>query len=214
MFGQAALGGLRFGFKLADFRPRREIASMQRTNSYIRTIFPGLAIGMSILLGGCQGSGQQAVAEDQPAVPPANSTTAASAQVSPYTPGAAPAKPLSSCNLEAIGTVKYGLDPIELAAGRQNAFKGWVDASQLTQPSYWLRFDDKNASRHMHVRFDLTVKRADVVAADPNAPLVSGFTVSVPANALPVGQYHVYLAVQSGGAAYICDNGRYVKITP
>lgn len=187
---------------------------MYRTNSYTRTIFPGLAIGMSILLGGCQGSGQQANAGNQPTAQPATSTGVASAPISSYTPSATPAKPLSSCNLETVGAVTFGSQPLPLKPDEQNMFKGWVDASGLTQPSYWLRFESQSASRYLQVPVTLTIQRPDVASAHAGAPLVSGFDVTLPAGSLPSGEYHVYLAVISAGGTYVCDNGRHIDVAP
>lgn len=185
---------------------------MLHTNLYARTISLGLAIGASTLLVGCQGLGQQADAGKQPAELPATSTTAASARISAYTPSAAPAKPLAYCNLEAVGTIAFGSDPVVLAAGQQNAFRGWVDASDLTKPSYWLRFDDQSANRHLQASLTLTVQRPDVASAHAGAPLVSGFSQKLPVNALPTGHYHVYVAISSDGETYTCDNGRHVEV--
>lgn len=185
---------------------------MLHTNLYARTISFGLVIGASTLLVGCQGSGQQAIAENQHAALPAPSTIAASAQISPYTPGATPENPLSYCNLEAVGTVAFGADPVVLAAAQQNVFRGWIDASGLAKPSYWLRFDDQSANRHLQAPLALTVQRPDVASAHAGAPLVSGFSQKLPVNALPPGHYHVYVAVSSDGETYTCDNGRRVEV--
>lgn len=185
---------------------------MYRMHSYARIIFVGLAIGTSILLGACQGSGQQAVAGKQSAVSPATNTTAVFAQIFSYTPGAVPAKLLSSCNLEAAGAAAFGSNPVALAAGQQNAFKGWINASGLTTPSYWLRFDDQSANRHLQAPVTLTVQRPDVASAHAGAPLVSGFDADLPAGSLPNGKYHVYVAAEAGGTIYVCDNGRYITV--
>ena|SRR5690348_4760207 len=118
--------------------------------------------------------------------------------------------PLANCNLEMVDDRAFGTGTLALQSGHANVFKGWLDAAGVANPVYWMRFDDTNAERHMQTSFSLTEQRADVAAARPDAPLVSGFRLTLPHGVLPVGSYHVYLAVESGGKTYVCDSGRYI----
>lgn len=191
---------------------------VRHTNSHVRIVFCGVVLGMGTLLGACHQTGNQSATGQQatssaPAVP-SPGTAATSAKVVAYVPGTLPTKLLSSCNLEAVGTARYGAEPMLLKSGERKAFKGWIDASALAQPIYWLRFDDKSASRHVQMPVTLTVQRPDVASTHAGAPLVSGFDVDLPAGSLPDGKYHVYLAAEAGGTIYVCDNGRYVTVAP
>ena len=184
---------------------------MQRTNSLARILFLGPVAGMFILLGACQGPSQQAGAGNQLAEPSTKGTTAV-APISSYTPGTAPAKLISYCNLEAVGAVAFQSGPVELTPRKQIVFKGWIDASELTKPSYWLRFDDQSANRYLQAPVTLMVPRPDVASAHAGAPLISGFSQTLPVNGLPAGRYHVYIVVSSDGETYTCDNGRHVEV--
>lgn len=119
--------------------------------------------------------------------------------------------PLASCNLERLNSEMLGAGPLTLNPSQANTFTGWMDPSGVGTPSLWLRFDDVRAKRYLHVPIQLTIERPDVLASDPNAPRVSGFALRLLPNELPVGQYHVYLAVTTDAATYVCDNGRHVN---
>lgn len=119
--------------------------------------------------------------------------------------------PLANCNLERLNSEMFGALPLRLNPSQANTFTGWMDPSGVGTPRFWLRFDDVQAKRYLHVPIQLTIERPDVLASDPNAPRVSGFALRLPANEVPVGQYHVYLAVTTDTAAYVCDNGRHVN---
>lgn len=127
-----------------------------------------------------------------------------------YAPGAY--TPLITCNLGMVNATNFGSQPVALKTEHANAFKGWLFASGLAAPEYWLRFDDQHAGSYLHTPLQLSIERPDVVAAHPEAPRDSGFAVTIPANALPAGHYHAYIAVNSGGTTYICDSGRYVDV--
>lgn len=167
----------------------------------------------TISIAACQEPGQQAAAKSSSAaaVPPtaSNRETHGPSEVIAYDPGAS-VKPISNCNLEAIGSVTLGQQPVSLKSGESNVFKGWVYAAQKGQLSYWLRFDDQAQTRYLQRRVELTVPRPDVVAIDADAPLISGFDANLAAGSLPAGKYHVYLAAVTGGVTYICDNGRQI----
>ena len=128
-----------------------------------------------------------------------------------YTPSSA-YKPLSTCNLGMVNAATFGTHPVELKTGAVNTFKGWLFATNLDSPTYWLRFDGQRGDRYLQSPLKLDVERPDVTAVHADAPRVSGFAVTIPANALPPGQYHAYLAVTSGDTTYICDSGRHVDV--
>lgn len=130
-----------------------------------------------------------------------------------YTPSSS-YRPLSTCNLSNFNNATFGAEPVALKWGAPNSFSGWVVTAGIAHPTFWLRFDDRHASRYLHIPFQLTIDRPDVVAAHPDAAKVTGFGVTVPATVLPNGQYHVYLVVKSGDTTYICDSGRHVEVEP
>lgn len=170
--------------------------------------------GSAILLCACQqqGGSPSKVESSSPGATNAKVGNVDVARLQPYTPGAY--TPLSSCNLDVMnGSVVAG-SPVKMRAGSVNTFGGWIDASGLATPGFWLRFDDTQNHRYLEAPIQLTIKRPDVVAVHPDAPSVSGFSVSVAANALPAGPYHAYLVVQSGGMTHICDSGRHIEVEP
>lgn len=190
---------------------------MQYLNSYVRTVCCGAVLGVATLLSACQPGGHNSSTWSHVAsskTVPSTDTSAASPGIAAYTPGAMQARRLTSCNLEAMGAVRFGAQPMSLNPGGKGAFAGWIDASGLTQPAYWLRFDDQSASHYFQVPVKLTLQRSDVAATHPGAPLVSGFDVSLPIGGLPDGKYHIYLATTVGDVVYVCDNGRYVTVAP
>lgn len=179
----------------------------------------GSIISVAVLMAACQEPGHQGATAKSPVTSsqaaPLASTAHASGDVIAYTPPhATVSKPLTECNLEYVDAIPFSSRVVALKNEQPNAFKGWIDGSSFTQPSYWLRFDDPAANRYLQVHVAQTIPRPDVQAADADAPLVSGFRVNVPANSLPVGHYHVYLAVESDDTIYNCDNGRHIEIEP
>lgn len=192
---------------------------MHQMNPCGRAIHIGLVIGAAVLVAACQEPGHQdmtgksAVASTQ--VQPVASPAPAPVALVTYAPSAAPTKLLSSCNLEYVDVIPLGSSQsVTLKNGQLKAFKGWVDGSGLAQPSYWLRLDDPTANRYLQMPVALTIPRPDVRAVEASAALVSGFNVNVPVNTLPVGSYHVYLAVESGNTVHVCDNGRHIEVVP
>jgi len=178
-----------------------------------------LATGMGccfvfLLLNGCQEPGGQSASSAPVAGAPASSASEASGampvDLAAYQPSQA-ASSLANCNLETVNNQAFGSGALILQSGHANMFKGWLDAGGLTNPAYWMRFDDAGAGRHLQAPLSLTEPRADVAAARPGAPLVSGFSLTLPSGVLPVGSYHVYLAVESGGRTYVCDSGRHIN---
>lgn len=132
-------------------------------------------------------------------------------QLAAYTPSGS-YTPLSSCNLSNFNNAVFGTEPVALKRGTPNSFSGWIVTSGIAHPTLWLRFDDRIAGRYLHMSFQLTINRPDVVAAHPDAAKVTGFDVTLPAAGLPGGHYHVYLAVKSGDVTYICDSGRHIEV--
>lgn len=196
---------------------RQRETHMRHTNFHVRIIVCCVVLGTLSLLGACQQTGSQSSAGNPTPssvqAPKSTEKVATSTPVVAYVPSAMPTKPLSSCNLEAVGTAKFGTQPMQLRFDDRKAFMGWIDASALAKPTYWLRFDNQSANRYVQMPVTLSVQRPDVASTHAGAPLVSGFDAYLPADSLPSGKYHVYLAAEAGGAAFICDNGRYVIVT-
>jgi hypothetical protein len=119
--------------------------------------------------------------------------------------------PLANCNLETVNGQVFGSGALTLQSGHANVFKGWLDAAGIANPIYRMRFDSAESNRNLQAPLSLTEQRPDVAAAHPGAPMTSGFDLELSPGALPVGSYHVYLAVESGGKAYVCDSGRHIK---
>jgi len=168
-------------------------------------------VSAAFLLSACQQSGGSS---GNPGPPTSATSTgrpgvAAGGQPVAYTPSDA-YKPLSTCNLGMVNATTFGTQPVELRTGAINTFKGWLFAKNIDSPAYWLRLDGQHGERYLQARLQLDVERPDVTAVHSDAPRVSGFAVAIPANALPPGQYHAYLAVTSGDTTYICDSGRHV----
>jgi hypothetical protein len=122
--------------------------------------------------------------------------------------------PLANCNLERVNNDLLGAQPLKLDTSHANTFTGWIDPSGATVSRFWLRFDDAQAKHYLHAPIQLTIARPDVLAADPDAPRISGFKLQLPANILPAGQYHVYIAVTSNSTVHVCDNGRHIEVEP
>lgn len=177
-----------------------------------------LAIGIGLcltfpILNGCQEPVGQSTSSAPAASVPASS---APAPVAPpvglvaYQPPQ-DLSPLANCNLETADDRAFGSGALTLQSDGANAFKGWLDVSGVTNPVYRMRFDDADAGRHLQAPVFLTEQRPDVAAAHPGVPLASGFNLELTPGALPAGSYHVYLAIESGGKTYVCDNGRHIK---
>lgn len=178
-----------------------------------------LAMGMGLCLvfpafNGCQEPGGQSAASAPIASAPASSA--------PVTQGVPPiglvayqppqtVNPLANCNLETVDDQAFGSGALTLRSDRVSTFKGWLDADGIANPVYRMRFDSDNSEHHLQAPLSLTEQRADVAAAHPGAPLVSGFSLTLQSGALPPGSYHVYLAVESGGKTYVCDSGRHIN---
>lgn len=174
-----------------------------------------LAISSPIVVAACQqttGPGDNvAPSVSAPGSADAAKKAPAGEQLTAYTPSSS-YTPLSSCNLSNFNGATFGAEPVTLEWGTPNIFSGWIITSGIAHPALWLRFDDRIAGRYLHMPFQLTINRPDVVAAHPDAAKVTGFDVTLPAAGLPGGRYHVYLAVKSGDVTYICDSGRHIEV--
>lgn len=166
-------------------------------------------------LNGCQEPGGQSASSAPVAGAPASSAPAA--QGAPpvglvaYQPPQT-VSPLANCNLETVDGQAFGSAASTLQSDRVSTFKGWLDTAGVANPVYRMRFDSDDSGHHLQAPLSLTEQRADVAAAHPGAPLISGFSLTLPSDALSPGSYHVYLAVESGGKTYVCDSGRHIDV--
>lgn len=198
------------------FHSSREVLAMKNIGLVGRLTGLASAMALALVLAACQEPSGQNAASANAGTSVAVATTQIQSSnqglLTAYVRGAASFKPLPNCNLERLNRELFGAQPLALHLSQVNTFTGWVDPSGVATPSLWLRFDDAQAKRYLHAPFKLTTERPDVLANDPNAPRVSGFELQLPANALPAGQYHVYVVVTSGAAAHVCDNGRHINV--
>lgn len=178
--------------------------------------FPLIAasiFAVSSVLTGC-GSNDPGTSE------PAKAASAAVAAPAPVPAMAAPAAyvpessaaVITTCNIEGFDGASFQSMPIEAELSAKHVISGWVAAPHLTASSFWLRLDDKVQGHYFQVQVTPSVKRPDVAssASNPPMPLDSGFMLDLPANAVPAGQYHLYMAAQAEGKSSVCDNGRQV----
>lgn len=176
------------------------------------------AVLLSAALAGCGRSGQP-TSSPEPLSSTESSTTAQASGVTPvateklvaYAP-TPNVLPITTCNLERIDGAAFAGQPVPTARGAAHTLSGWIAAPGVRDPQYWLRFDDKAANHFLETRLQLDIKRPDVAASVPGAPVLSGFKLELPSDALPTGQYHVYLVAAAGGTDDVCDNGRQVNI--
>ena len=121
---------------------------------------------------------------------------------------------VTTCNIEEFDKASFQSTPIKAALSTTHSVSGWIAATQLNAPSFWLRLDDKVQGHYLQVQVTPAVKRPDVAASVSKTPLPedSGFTLELPVNAVPPGVYHLYLVAQAGDKASICDNGRQVDL--
>lgn len=187
---------------------------MGGVNGYRVAIGIGICVAL-LALGGCQEPSKQSASS----APIASATASASPVAQDTSPVALTAyqppqtvSPLANCNLEAVNGQPFGSGASALQSNHANVFNGWLDAAGVAGPTYRMRFDGDNSEHHLQASVSLTVQRPDVAAAHPGAPAISGFSLTLRPGALPVGSYHVYLAVESGGKTYVCDSGRHIDI--
>lgn len=171
----------------------------------------GLCLALPILHGCQEPDGQSASVVNAPAPSGSVASTASPVGLSIYQPSQT-INPWANCNLETVDGQAFGSGVLALQSDHANVFKGWLDAAGIANPIYRLRFDSADFNRHLQAPLSLTEQRPDVAAAHPGASMASGFDLELPSGALPVGSYHVYLAVESGGKAYVCDSGRHIDV--
>lgn len=167
-----------------------------------------------LVLAGCSEPNSPQISNASSAPVAGSSSAHADAEtlmMSAYTPGQK-IVPLTSCNLERFDDVTFSAT--ERSVGQAHSISGWIAAPRLDKPTYWLRFDDKQANRYFQMRLNPSIERPDVVAIAGNEAFSphSGFKVGISAGALAAGQYHAYLAAVAGDTAYTCDNGRQVSL--
>lgn len=167
------------------------------------------------LLAGCSSDDKGA---SEPAKAASTATTAptpsqAASEPAVYVPEPAAAV-VTTCNIEEFDKASFQSTPIEAALSTTHSVSGWIAATQLNAPSFWLRLDDKVQGHYFQVQVTPAVKRPDVAASISKTPLPenSGFTLELPVNAVPAGLYHLYLVAQAGDKVSICDNGRQVDL--
>lgn len=119
------------------------------------------------------------------------------------------------CNIEAMDASPFQGSPLDAESSHAHVLAGWIADPGLAHASYWLRFENKSKGLHYQAPLSLTIKRPDVVAAAASkgsVPLNSGFEEQLPAQSLPAGQYHAYVAAMQGAQASVCDNGREIVV--
>jgi hypothetical protein len=181
-------------------------------NLRTRKLLCAAIICCAVAFSGCQQADNQAPSQHSVAISSDSSApTGAQERATSYAAGAA-TKSFADCNLEAVNATHFGAQALPLQASDANVFAGWIDAAKLGGPAFWIRFDDQKAGHYFHIPVRLTEKRPDVASTNAGAPLISGFRTSLPAENLPAGTYHVYLVAKVASDAYVCDNGRHVKV--
>jgi hypothetical protein len=175
---------------------------------------PLSALAVACLLTACS-NGNPSASSTAAQVPPAVSASAAAAPVVKpvaYTP-ATDSGAFTQCNIESLDKASFGAGPMDAALALPHSLAGWVAQPGAIKPSYFLRFDDKSQGRFFQLPLLLSIKRSDVVAAQGGVgvPVMSGFEQGIPANALPSGNYHVYLAAVDRDVTSLCDNGRSIN---
>ena len=171
-----------------------------------------LVTGLCIALAACEPNSAptqqpaQAVAptapqRSQPAVPQKLDTAARTAELTPS----------KLCNLEFLGSDKFGGETITLKDPAAAEFRGWVgDETNGKRPmDARLRFATPNHYQAWEAPVGAPLVRKDV-AKFVNVPTLedAGFRASVDLTTLPQGEYRVYLVFSGPNGAYRCDNGR------
>lgn len=171
------------------------------------------ALAIGLLLAGCssKGKGESEPAKAGGPAAPASMPSPVAMAPTVYTPEPTVAI-ITTCNIEEFDKVTFQSAPVEAVLSATHSVSGWIAAPQLGAPSFWLRLEDKVRGHYFQVRVTPAVKRPDVVASVSSSPVPenSGFMLELPANTVPEGSYHIYLAAQASGKPSICDNGRQV----
>jgi len=117
----------------------------------------------------------------------------------------------STCNLESSNNVLFAGEPIPAKSG--DMLRGWLGHDVGTAPSSpRLLLRDAAGASVAAVDITLALQRDDVVQSNQNREDLrhSGFEAAVPAVA--PGAYALVLRYTAGGEAYVCDNGRRIRI--
>jgi hypothetical protein len=115
------------------------------------------------------------------------------------------------CNLESANNVLFSAGPMVLKPG--DTVRGWLGhdvPATLEMPVILVR--DAHGTSVAAVGIERTEQRDDVVAANGGREdlRVSGFVVAVPE--LQAGTYALVLRYRVGEQAFVCDNGRQIRI--
>lgn len=135
---------------------------------------------------------------------------------SQYT-GNMPLVPVGHCNIERLDGALFGTE-VRQVSGAGFELSGWVvDQGKKSVPdgaNIWL--EKKDDSRIWSVPLALTINRPDVMENQGGAPayLQSGFSVKINPSSLPGGEYHLLIQYPRDGHAYVCDNGRHLRVGP
>lgn len=131
--------------------------------------------------------------------------------------GNMPLVPVGHCNIERMDGILFGAQ-VRHVSGAGFELSGWVvDQGKKTVPAIanvWL--EKKGDPRIWAVPLALTVDRPDVMQSLGGTPayLLSGFSAKINASNLPTGEYHLLIQYPEDGHAFVCDNGRYLRVGP
>lgn len=121
--------------------------------------------------------------------------------------------PATLCNLEFIGASAFAAAPVSVES--PVLVRGWLGSDEGTLVDPLLMLVDGDGA--VAARYPLTLDRdrPDVVHAYPGQQGLarSGFEVTVDPAVLAPREYHLYLAYDSAGKHYACDNGRIVRLS-
>lgn len=137
-------------------------------------------------------------------------------QPSRYT-GNVPLIPTDHCNIERLDGALFGTE-VHQVSGSGFELSGWVvDQDRKSVPAganIWL--EKKGDSRIWAVPLALTINRSDVMESQGGTPasLRSGFSAKINPSSLPGGEYHLLIEYSGEGHAFVCDNGRRLRVEP
>lgn len=129
--------------------------------------------------------------------------------------GNMPLVPVGHCNIERMDGVLFSAQARHVS-GAGFELSGWVvDQGKKTVPAsanVWL--EKMGDSRIWAVPLALTVDRPDVMRNQGGTPayLRSGFSAKIDASNLPAGEYHLLIQYPEDGHAFVCDNGRHLRV--
>lgn len=176
--------------------------------------FAAAVLAVACVIGACsRHDGQVAQTAAAPARPATSLQPAPVPKLVTYNPDPV-SDSFPQCNIETFDQIEFQGGPIKADLAVQHSVAGWVHDPRLEHPDYWLRLEDKSQGRYLQLTLKPSISRPDVTAresGDSNS-LLSGFTLAIPAQALPGGNYHMYIAAVSGERTSVCDNGRYIEL--